>query len=44
LIVNFFGAVAFSIIGFFYIKSRGKNKFADRFIPKLMPEDDGEHI
>lgn len=44
LIVNFFGSVAFSIIGFFYIKSRGKNKFADRFIPKLMPEDDGEHI
>ena len=44
LIVNFFEAVAFSIIGFFYIKSRGKNKFADRFIPKLMPEDDGEHI
>lgn len=44
LIVNFFGAVAFSIIGFFYIKSRGKNKFADRFIPKLMPEDDEEHI
>lgn len=44
LIVNFFGAVAFSIIGFFYIKSRGKNKFADRFIPKLMPEEDGEQI
>ena len=44
LIVNFFGAVAFSIIGFFYIKSRGKNKFADRFIPKLMPEEDEEQI
>lgn len=44
LIVNFFGAVAFSIIGFFYIKSRGKNKFADRFIPKLKSEEDGEHI
>lgn len=44
LIVNFFGAVAFSIIGFFYIKSRGRNKFADRFIPKLQTNDDEESI
>lgn len=44
LIVNFFGAVAFSIIGFFYIKSRGKNKFADRFIPKLKSEEDEQHL
>lgn len=44
LIVNFFGAVAFSIIGFFYIKSRGRNKFADRFIPKLQTSDDEESI
>ena len=44
LIVNFFGAVAFSIIGFFYIKSRGKNKFADRFIPKLKSEEDEEQL
>lgn len=35
LIVNFVGAVVFSIIGFFYIKSRGKNKFAGSFIPRL---------
>jgi len=33
LIVNFLGAVVFSIIGFFYVKSRGKNKFAKNFIP-----------
>mgnify|MGYP004643932783 FL=1 len=35
LIVNFVGAVVFSIIGFFYVKSRGKNKFAENFIPRL---------
>lgn len=38
LIVNFFGAVVFSIIGFFYIKSRGKGKFAEKFIPKVREE------
>ncbi len=38
LLVNFVGAVVFSIIGFFYIKSRGKGKFAQRFIPKLKKE------
>lgn len=35
LIVNFVGAVCFSIIGFFYVKSRGKGKFASAFIPKV---------
>ena len=38
LLVNFIGAVIFSIIGFFYIKSRGKGRFARRFIPRVMPE------
>ncbi len=33
LFVNFIGAVVFSVIGYFYVKSRGKNKFASRFIP-----------
>ena len=32
LFVNFIGALTFSIIGYFYVKSRGKNKFAKRFI------------
>ena len=41
LIVNFVGAVIFSIIGFFYVKSRGKNKFAKRFIPTLKEEEGG---
>lgn len=36
LLVNFIGAVVFSIIGFFYVKSRGKGKFASQFIPKVL--------
>ncbi len=39
LFVNFIGAVVFSVIGYFYIKSRGKSKFASRFIPVVL---DGE--
>lgn len=34
LLVNFVGAVVFSIIGFFYVKSRGKGNMAGRFIPR----------
>lgn len=36
LFVNFIGAVVFSIIGFFYVKSRGKGRFASRFIPRVV--------
>ena len=39
LFVNFVGAVLFSIIGYFYVKSRGKGKFARRFIPRLKSRD-----
>lgn len=39
LIVNFIGAVVFSIIGFFYVKSRGKSRFAGHFIPKVVDEN-----
>ncbi len=35
LLVNFIGAVVFSIIGVFYIKGRGKGSFARRFIPTM---------
>ena len=35
LFVNFIGAVVFSIIGYFYIKKRGKGKFAKQFIPVI---------
>ena len=36
LAVNFVGAVVFSFIGYFYVKSRGKGKFARRFIPQIL--------
>lgn len=39
LIVNFIGAVVFSIIGYFYIKNRGKGRFAKRFIPRFKSKD-----
>ena len=35
LAVNFIGAVVFSIIGYFYVKGRGKGRFASKFIPKV---------
>lgn len=38
MFVNFIGAVVFSIIGYFYIKNRGKGKFAARFIPTVDKE------
>ena len=34
LLVNFIGAIIFCIFGYFYVKSRGKNHFASRFIPR----------
>jgi len=40
LFVNFIGAVIFSWIGYFYVKSRGKGRFASRFIPKVLDETD----
>ncbi len=33
LFVNFIGALVFSFIGYFYVKSRGKGSFVLRFIP-----------
>ncbi len=40
LLVNFVGAVIFSIIGFFYVKNRGKGRFAKRFIPTIDEENE----
>ncbi|WP_297212157.1 hypothetical protein [uncultured Flavonifractor sp.] len=40
LFVNFIGAVVFSTIGYFYVKNRGKGRFARRFIPQVLPEQD----
>lgn len=39
LFVNFVGAAVFSVIGYFYVRSRGKNRFAKRFIP-VVPDPD----
>ncbi len=39
LFVNFIGAVIFSAIGFFYVKGRGRSRFAPRFIPQVLPEE-----
>lgn len=40
LFVNFIGAVVFSFVGYFYIKQRGKGKFARRFIPRVLLDED----
>ena len=41
--VNFVGAVAFSVIGFFYVKNRGKGKLAASLIPIVLdPEEETE--
>lgn len=39
LFVNFIGAVVFSILGYFYVKKRGKGILAKRFIPRLKSKD-----
>lgn len=35
LFVNFVGAAVFSTIGYFYVKGRGRGRFATRFIPRV---------
>ncbi len=39
LLVNFIGALIFSVIGYFYVKNRGKGIFAGRFIPRRKAAD-----
>ena len=43
LFVNFIGAFVFSVIGYFYVKSRGTGRFARRFIPRVL-DSDGDNI
>ena len=38
LFVNFVGATVFSTVGYFYVKRRGRGRFARRFIPQVMDE------
>ena len=42
LLVNFIGAVVFSVIGYFYVKEKGKGRFAARFIPRVFRRPDRE--
>ena len=44
LLVNFAGATVFSLIGFFYVKSRGKGRFANRFIPRVLTHAEQEKL
>ena len=44
LIVNFIGAVVFSVIGFFYVKQKGKGRFAARFIPRVLRREEKEEL
>ncbi len=39
LFVNFIGAVVFSTVGFFYVRSRGKGTLAKSLIPRLKEND-----
>ena len=45
LLVNLVGAVVFAVIGYFYVKTRGKGKIAKMFIPEVLetaPEQEHE--
>lgn len=42
LLVNFIGAVVFSILGFLYIKNRDEYKFAEEFMPMVKTEEEIE--
>lgn len=39
LIVNFIGAFLFSVIGFFYVKNRGRGRLVGRFVPRRKKAD-----
>ena len=44
LFVNFVGALAFSVIGYRYLKSKGEGRFVRRFVPTPAPPDDVETL
>ena len=43
LIVNFIGAVVFSIIGILYLRTRGNGKLAASLIPQVRSKQEEEH-
>lgn len=42
LLVNLIGAVVFSVIGFFYVRSKGQGRFARHFIPQVLEDTEAE--
>lgn len=42
LLVNFIGAVVFSVIGYFYVKTKGKGIIARMFIPQVTEKSEAE--
>ncbi len=42
LFVNFIGAVVFSVIGFFYVRKRGKSRIVESLIPRLRKEPESK--
>ena len=40
LFVNLIGASVFSIVGYFYVKNRGQGRFASRFIPQVLSDQE----
>ncbi len=44
LILNFIGALAFSVIGYLYVLKRGKGKFARQFIPTVIREGEQKEL
>ena len=44
LMVNFIGALVFSIIGYFYVKEKGEGRFAKQFIPRLEENEETSAI
>lgn len=42
MFVNFLGAVVFSVIGYFYVRSRGKGLIAKNFIPTIAENESDE--
>ena len=42
LLVNFVGALAFSVIGYRYLKSKGQGRFVRRFVPTPALRGEGE--
>ena len=42
--MNMVGAVVFSAIGYCFVKKKGKGRFAPRFIPRVLTDEDKAEI